>query len=109
MLATRMPLPHCSTGPYQAGTGKATIAFEYHPEGRAAQGCASAAGAGCAGAAPYAITRHNDRYRSKTDTIDTVLITDGLKRVLQTKKVSRPTVRSSFLVRIPLIFQHSAC
>ncbi len=60
------------TGPYQQGGAQATIAFEYRPEERPA----------------YALTRHYDRFRdaSGTDTIDTALFTDGLKRVLQTQK-----------------------
>ncbi len=58
------------TGPYQQGTGNATIRFEYHPEA----------------AVPWAITRHLDTARNTTDTIDTVTFTDGLGRALQTKK-----------------------
>jgi len=57
-------------GPYEAGTGIADITFEYHPEAQV----------------PWALTRHYDPYRSPADTIDTVLFTDGLKRVIQTKK-----------------------
>nr|WP_264085164.1 SpvB/TcaC N-terminal domain-containing protein [Kibdelosporangium phytohabitans] len=60
------------TGPYEIGSGKATIDFDYHPEA----------------AVPYATTRHLDRTATevRADTIDTVTFTDGLKRVLQTKK-----------------------
>ncbi|MDI2124976.1 SpvB/TcaC N-terminal domain-containing protein [Yinghuangia seranimata] len=60
------------TGPYEAGSGQATIDFEYHPEAPV----------------PYATTRHLDRAAGsvRADTIDTVTFTDGLKRVLQTKK-----------------------
>ncbi|TMQ07935.1 MAG: hypothetical protein E6J91_34515, partial [Deltaproteobacteria bacterium] len=57
-------------GPLQAGTGLATIQFEYHPEQ----------------SVPYARTAHVDVFRSASDPIETVLFTDGLKRVLQTKK-----------------------
>src|SRR3989442_5536716 len=62
-------------GPYEQGPGQsvATLAFEYHPEA----------------AVPYAITRHVDKDAdliAKPDTIDTILFTDGLKRVIQTKK-----------------------
>ena len=57
------------TGPYETGTGVATIRFEYHPEA----------------AVPWAITRHLDKFRSATDTIDTVMFIDGLGRQLQTK------------------------
>ncbi|WP_414939011.1 SpvB/TcaC N-terminal domain-containing protein [Amycolatopsis sp. cmx-11-51] len=60
------------TGPYEIGSGKATIDFDYHPEA----------------VVPYATTRHLDRNAAgvREDTIDTVTFTDGLKRVLQTKK-----------------------
>ena len=61
-------------GPYEQGQGTATLAFEFHPEA----------------GVPYAITRHVDKdadgaYKN-TGTIDTILFTDGLKRVIQTKK-----------------------
>jgi len=58
------------TGPYEQGTSTPTIRFEYHPEADD----------------PWAITRHLDKYRSATDTIDTVTFIDGLGRVIQTKK-----------------------
>ncbi len=58
------------TGPYQQGSGIATITFEYHPDA----------------AVPWALTRHADVFRGPGDTIDTVTFIDGLKRVLQTKK-----------------------
>ncbi|WP_436500233.1 SpvB/TcaC N-terminal domain-containing protein [Actinokineospora sp. HUAS TT18] len=60
------------TGPYEAGSGQVTIDFEYHPEA----------------AVPYATTRHVDRTAAgvRADTMDTVTFSDGLKRVLQTKK-----------------------
>ena len=35
---------------------------------------------------PWALTRHIDTFRSATDPIETALFTDGLKRVVQTKK-----------------------
>jgi len=57
-------------GPYQTGTGLDTIKFEYHPEAEI----------------PWALTQHIDVYRNVNDPIETVLFTDGLKRVLQTKK-----------------------
>lgn len=62
-------------GPYEqsaGGGGTPTIRFAYHPDDTT----------------PWALTRHYDPYRdpSGLDTIDTVLFTDGLKRVLQTKK-----------------------
>lgn len=60
------------TGPYEAGGGKVTIDFDYHPEA----------------AVPYASTKHLDRAATgvRADTIDTITFADGLKRVLQTKK-----------------------
>ncbi|WP_409495477.1 SpvB/TcaC N-terminal domain-containing protein [Amycolatopsis sp. cmx-11-12] len=60
------------TGPYEIGSGKATIDFDYHPEA----------------VVPYATTRHLDRDAAgvREDTIDTVTFADGLKRLLQTKK-----------------------
>jgi RHS repeat-associated protein len=58
------------TGPYEQGGDRPTIQFEYHPEA----------------GVPWALTRHIDTFRSATDTIDTVLFIDGLKRILQTKK-----------------------
>ncbi|MEU8401864.1 SpvB/TcaC N-terminal domain-containing protein [Nonomuraea sp. NPDC048892] len=64
------------TGPHDHEAGKTTIAFEYHPEARV----------------PYAVTRHLDRASDgtvKPDTIDTVTFTDGLARVVQTKKDAR--------------------
>jgi RHS repeat-associated protein len=57
-------------GPFEAGTGLATLQFEYHPEQ----------------SVPYARTAHVDVFRSASDPIETVLFTDGLKRVVQTKK-----------------------
>jgi|GEM_PF-441336 len=66
-------------GPFEASTSAAvqfpsnyTISFDYHPDA----------------AVPYAHTAHFDGFRDKTggDPIETILYTDGLKRVLQTKK-----------------------
>jgi RHS repeat-associated protein len=57
-------------GPLEASTGLATIQFEYHPEQ----------------SVPYARTAHVDVFRSASDPIETVLFSDGLQRVLQTKK-----------------------
>ncbi|MEV0387957.1 SpvB/TcaC N-terminal domain-containing protein [Nonomuraea sp. NPDC050643] len=64
------------TDPRDVGAGKPTIAFGYHPEATV----------------PYATTRHLDRAADgtvKADTIDTVTFTDGLARVVQTKKDAR--------------------
>src|SRR5262249_50981741 len=57
-------------GPYQTGTGLATLRFDYHPEQ----------------AVPFARTEHIDVYRNVADPIETILFTDGLQRVLQTKQ-----------------------
>ncbi|NJO55353.1 MAG: RHS repeat protein [Rhodospirillales bacterium] len=51
-------------------TGRLTIDFDYAPSATV----------------PWALTRHIDPFRSATDRIETALFTDGLKRVLQTKK-----------------------
>jgi RHS repeat-associated protein len=58
------------TGPYEQGGDTATIRFAYHHDATV----------------PWAQTQHLDSFRSATDTIDTVIFIDGLKRVLQTKK-----------------------
>jgi RHS repeat-associated protein len=58
------------TGPYEQGSTTSTVRFEYHPEA----------------VTPWAITRHLDKFRSATDTIDTVVFIDGLGRQIQTKK-----------------------
>jgi RHS repeat-associated protein len=57
-------------GPYEQGTGRITLAFQYNPNA----------------AVPWALTRHIDVFRSLSDPIETALFTDGLKRVVQTKK-----------------------
>ena len=62
--------PTTVTGPYEQGTGRTTIDFSYNP----------------LVPKPWALTRHVDTFRSPTDRIETVLFTDGLKRVVQTKK-----------------------
>jgi RHS repeat-associated protein len=58
------------TGPYEQSTGRTTIDFAYNPFAPV----------------PWALTRHIDTFRSATDRIETALFTDGLKRVVQTKK-----------------------
>ncbi len=58
------------TGPYEQGTGRTTIDLAYNP----------------LAPVPWALTRHIDTFRSTTDRIETALFTDGLKRVVQTKK-----------------------
>jgi RHS repeat-associated protein len=62
--------PVSVTGPYQQGGGTPTVRFEYHPDA----------------AVPWARSRHLDSFRSPTDTIDSVVFTDGRKRVVQTKR-----------------------
>ncbi|WP_436791207.1 SpvB/TcaC N-terminal domain-containing protein [Yinghuangia sp. YIM S10712] len=65
--------PSDVTGPYESGTGRPTIAFEYHPDAPV----------------PYAVTRHIDRQADNTvrdDTLDTIAFADGLGRIVQTKK-----------------------
>ena len=61
-------------GPYEQNQATPTLAFKYHPEGPV----------------PYAITQHVDKDADgnpkSSQTIDTILFTDGLKRVIQTKK-----------------------
>jgi RHS repeat-associated protein len=61
-------------GPYEQGQAVATLDFEYKPDA----------------AVPHAITRHVDKDAAgafkPSGTIDTILFTDGLKRVIQTKK-----------------------
>src|SRR6266446_4222244 len=75
-------------GPNEQATGNLTLRFDYHPEGSA--GCAAPGASGCAGTVPYALTQHfdvdADGHTKDSGTIDTVLFTDGLKRVIQTKK-----------------------
>ncbi|QKV73934.1 sugar-binding protein [Amycolatopsis sp. Hca4] len=59
-------------GPYEIPDNRVTVSFEYHPEAPV----------------PYAVSRHIDTTAGgvRDDTIDTVQFTDGLGRVLQTKK-----------------------
>ncbi len=57
------------TGPYQAGTRDVTLRFDYHPDAET----------------PWALTQHYDAYHP-TDPVETVVLIDGLKRAIQTKK-----------------------
>ncbi|MFJ7215540.1 SpvB/TcaC N-terminal domain-containing protein [Amycolatopsis sp. NPDC098790] len=59
-------------GPYEIPENRVTVSFEYHPEAPV----------------PYAVSRHLDATADgvRDDTIDVVQFTDGLDRVLQTKK-----------------------
>ena len=65
------------TGPYEAGTGMASLTHEYHPDA----------------AEPWALTRHLDPLRDIVDPIESVVFTDGLGRLLQVKEDK--TVHSS--------------
>ena len=59
--------------PRETAENHPTIDFEYHPEATV----------------PYAVTRHIDRNSDgsiKTDSMDSITFTDGLKRVTQVKK-----------------------
>ncbi len=87
-------------GPYEIAAGQTTIGFEYHPEGTV----------------PYAVTRHIDKDANgnlmPSGTIDTLVFTDGLKRVLQTKKdaavftSSGAAPASSMVVSGRVLFDH---
>lgn len=54
-------------GPYEQGTGQPTIRFAYHPQAPV----------------PYALSQHIDKDAAGTirDPIETLLFTDGLKRL----------------------------
>jgi RHS repeat-associated protein len=77
-----------AVGPYEQSTGQITIDFDYGPVLTATS---EAAGSTIPlTQAPFAFTRHIDKDADgalrSSGTIDTVLFTDGLKRVIQTKK-----------------------
>ncbi|MBL4658753.1 MAG: hypothetical protein JKY19_00225 [Alcanivoracaceae bacterium] len=61
--------------------GSYTLEFEYHPSHLHNPDTADNASD-----VSHAITRHYDGFRDPSDTVDTVLFIDGLKRVVQTKK-----------------------
>ncbi|GIF18117.1 RHS repeat-associated protein [Actinoplanes tereljensis] len=72
-LYDRAGRPDTITGPYETASNHPTVDIEYHPEA----------------ATPYAITRNIDRNADgtiRTNSIDTIVFTDGLGRILQTKK-----------------------
>jgi RHS repeat-associated protein len=75
-------------GPYEQGTGQVTIDFDYAPVQTATSDAAGNTTPILQ--VPFAITRHIDKDADgalkPTGTIDTIVLTDGLKRVLQTKK-----------------------
>ena len=58
-----------TTGPYEQGTGAASVVFQYHPDSPV----------------PWSLTRHIDTYRNPSDPIDVVRFVDGLPRVIQEK------------------------
>jgi RHS repeat-associated protein len=64
-------------GPYEQGTGRVTIAMQYHPSDPSRPGNP---------AISWAHTAHIDLNRGPSATIDTATFTDGLERVVQTKK-----------------------
>ena len=72
------------TGPYEAGSGQATIEFAYNPN-RIVAGHSDYA---TDPSVSWALTKHYDFYRNPLgdDQIETALFIDGLGRVLQTKK-----------------------
>ena len=76
-------------GPYEQGTATATLSFDYAPIETPFYDSMSGNLVLTSGV-PNAITRHVDRDADgngkSSGTIDTILLTDGLKRVIQTKK-----------------------
>src|SRR6185295_14056598 len=75
-------------GPYEQGQGTATLSFDYAPIETPFYDPGGALS--FSSAVPNAITRHVDKDADgngkSSGTIDTILFTDGLKRVIQTKK-----------------------
>jgi RHS repeat-associated protein len=75
-------------GPYEQGTAQVTIDFDYAP---VATATSDSSGTTIPLAqAPFALTKHIDKdadgVLKSSGTIDTVLFTDGLKRIIQAKK-----------------------
>jgi RHS repeat-associated protein len=62
--------PATVVGPYEQTTGYATVTYEYHPEATV----------------PWARTQNLDPFRDLADPIETIVFTDGMKRVVQSKK-----------------------
>ena len=73
-------------GPYEQGQATATLSFDYAPVQTPEYD--STGNVTLLTVVPRAITRHVDKDADGAlkDTIDTILFTDGLKRVIQTKK-----------------------
>jgi RHS repeat-associated protein len=75
-------------GPYEQGTGQITIGFAYAPVQTPTSD--TAGNTIPLAQVPFAFTRHIDKDADgalkSSGTIDTVLFTDGLKRVIQIKK-----------------------
>ena len=63
-------------GPYEQGTGRTTIAMDYHPSDPSVPNSPMS----------WAHTAHLDLNRGPSATIDTVTFVDGLERVIETKK-----------------------
>ena len=63
-------------GPYEQGTGRTTIAMDYHPSDPSDPGSPMS----------WAHTAHLDLNGGVSGTLDTVTFVDGLKRVIETKK-----------------------
>ena len=63
-------------GPYEQGTGRTTIAMDYHPSDPSNPGSPMS----------WAHTAHTDLNGGVSGTLDTVTFVDGLERVIQTKK-----------------------
>lgn len=57
-------------GPFETGSGLSTIGFDYHPEA----------------AVPYARTANIDVFRDPADPIETVVFSDGFRRIVQSKR-----------------------
>ncbi|HZE18012.1 MAG TPA: hypothetical protein VE197_21240, partial [Mycobacterium sp.] len=77
-------------GPYEQGSDRTTLHFDYHQEAPT----------------PYALTEHLNLDAAGTahDPIDTVLFTDGLKRVLQTKKSASVNGQDKMIVSGRVVF-----
>ena len=80
-------------GPAQQRASNYTIAFDYHPDALNGSG----------NPMPYAHTAHFDGFRcAGSDPIETILYTDGLKRVIQTKK-DDTTFQGTLTAAIPVM------
>jgi RHS repeat-associated protein len=77
-------------GPYEQGQAQATLSFSYAPVETPTSTADEAGSTIPLATVPWALTQHVDKDAAgnykPSGTIDTLLFTDGLKRVLQTKK-----------------------